>query len=142
MCLYGGSSFYSRYAMLRNTCLIASLLLLTASVGCDDDGGTTPTGLGVVLYQDTNYRGDSRGIGLSAPDLDDLPGCGGAGADWNDCISSIRVPSGWEVTIFEQDNYAGPSLVLTADVPDLEQIAGPCGNDWDDCISSIQVRQR
>ena len=31
--------------MLRNSCLVASLLLLTAAVGCDDDASTTPTGL-------------------------------------------------------------------------------------------------
>ena len=127
--------------MLRNSCLVVSLLLLTASVGCDDDSSTTPTGMTVIMYQNTNYSGDSRALIQNAPDLDDYPGCGGAGADWNDCISSIRIPSGWSITIFEQDNFAGPSMTLTADVPDLERIAGPCGNDWDDCISSIQVRQ-
>ena len=126
--------------MLKKTCF-AVLLSLPIAVGCDDDGTTTPTGTTIVLYQDTNYRGDSRAMVASAPDLDDLPGCGGASADWNDCISSIRIPSGWQITVFEQDNYAGTSMTLTADVPDLEQVAGPCGNDWDDCISSIQVRQ-
>ena len=77
----------------------------------------------------------------SAADLDDYPGCGGSSDDWNDCISSIRIPAGWSLTVYEQDNYAGTSTTLTADVPDLERITGPCGNDWDDCISSIQVRQ-
>ena len=127
--------------MLRQSSLIASLLLMTVAVGCDSDSPTTPTGVTVVIYQDTNYRGDSRALIASAPDLDDLPGCGGAGADWNDCISSIHIPNGWQITVFEQDDYAGPSTTLTADVPDLEQLPGPCGNDWDDCISSIQVRQ-
>ena len=127
--------------MLRRGCLVATLLLMTVVAGCDDDSPTTPTGTSIVIYQDTNYRGDSRALVNSAPDLDDLPGCGGANDDWNDCISSIRIPSGWQITIFEQDNYEGPSTTLTADVPDLEQRAGPCGNDWDDCISSIQVRQ-
>jgi hypothetical protein len=77
----------------------------------------------------------------SVADLDSLPGCGGAGADWNDCISSIRIPAGWSVTVYEQDDYVGTSTTFTADVPDLERVPGPCGNDWDDCISSIQVRQ-
>jgi Peptidase inhibitor family I36 len=125
--------------MLRRI-LVATLLLMTVAVGCDDDGPTTPTGNSVVLYQDTNYRGDSRPLIANAPDLDDLPGCGGANDDWNDCISSIRIPAGWQITVFEQDNYGGASATLTADVPDLEQRPGPCGNDWDDCISSIQVR--
>ena len=127
--------------MLRKSSLVASLLLITVAIGCDSDSPTTPTGATVVIYQDTNYRGDSRPLIASAPDLDDLPGCGGAGADWNDCISSIHIPSGWQITVFEQDDYAGPSTTLTADVADLEQVPGPCGNDWDDCISSIQVRQ-
>ena len=126
--------------MLNKSCLVV-ILSLVAVVGCDDDASTTPTGTSVVIYQDTKYRGDSRPLVSSAPDLDNLPGCGGAGADWDDCISSIRVPAGWQVTLFESDNYSGASTTLTADVPDLELVPGPCGNDWDDCVSSIQVRQ-
>jgi Peptidase inhibitor family I36 len=118
-------------------------LVACAGVACDDgDNFSSPTGVIPVMYQDTDFRGDNRAIGADQPDLDDLPGCGGSGSDWNDCISSIRVPSGWEVTVFEQDDYSGTSTTFTADVNDLERVAGPCGNDWDDCISSIRVRQR
>ena len=127
--------------MLRKSLLAIPLSFATVALGCSDDGPTTPTGSTVVIYQNTDYRGDSRVLPVSAPDLDNLPGCGGAGADWNDCISSIRIPAGWSITVYDQDNYAGTSTILTADVPDLERIPGPCGNDWDDCISSIQVRQ-
>jgi hypothetical protein len=121
---------------------VAVLLLAAVAGACSDDSPTTPTGSTVVLYQDTNYRGDSRALLGNAADLDDFPGCGGAGADWNDCISSIRIPSGWEITVYDEDNYRGTSTTFTADVADLEQQSGPCGNDWDDCISSIQLRQR
>jgi hypothetical protein len=117
-------------------------VLLGAGAACDDSSPTSPTGSSIVLYQDTNYRGDSRALFSNALDLDDFPGCGGAGADWDDCISSIRIPSGWEITVYEHDNYSGANRVFTTDIPDLEQQQGPCGNDWDDCISSIQVRQR
>ena len=127
--------------MLRNSLPAITLSVVTVALGCSDDGPTAPTGSTPVIYQNTNYRGDSRVLPASAVDLDDLPGCGGAGADWNDCISSIRIPSGWSITVFDQDNYAGQSMTFTADVPDLERVPGPCGNDWDDCISSIQVRQ-
>jgi hypothetical protein len=128
--------------MLTKSALSAIVLLLTAAAGCGgSDNPTIPTATTVVLYQNTNYKGDSRALIASVADLDDLPGCGGAGADWNDCISSIHIPAGWQITVFEQDNFAGTSTTLTADVPDLEKISGPCGNDWDDCISSIQVRQ-
>jgi hypothetical protein len=127
--------------MLRKSLLAITLSSATVALGCSDDGPTAPTGSTPVIYQNTDYRGDSRVLPASVPDLDALPGCGGAGADWNDCISSIRIPAGWSLTVYEQDNYVGTSTILTADVPDLERIPGPCGNDWDDCISSIQVRQ-
>jgi hypothetical protein len=128
--------------MNRNSRAIIIGLLLMVSAACDDDSPTTPTGTAVVIYQDTNFRGDSRAVAANASDLDQLPGCGGPGADWDDCISSIRVPSGWEVTVFEHDLYSGASATFTTDIEDLERQMGPCGNDWDDCISSIQVRQR
>ena len=126
--------------MLRKSCLVAILLLPLVVTACEDDGGTTPTGTVPVIDQDTEYRGDSRPVMTNLPDLDNVPGCGGASADWNDCISSIRIPSGWQVVLFEADDYAGPSTTLTADTPDLERVSGPCGGDWDDCVSSIQVR--
>ena len=128
--------------MTKMNRLIVVGLLMAAGMACSDENPTTPTGFSVVLYQGSNYGGDSRILTQSVPDLDDLPGCGGASADWNDCISSIRIPSPYEITVFEADNYEGPSMTFTADVPDLERVTGPCGNDWDDCISSIQVRRR
>jgi Peptidase inhibitor family I36 len=117
-------------------------LLMAAGMACGDENPSTPSGISVEIYQNSDYGGDSRIMTTSVADLDDLPGCGGASADWDDCISSIRIPSPWEITVFEDDNYAGSSMTFTADVPDLERIPGPCGNDWDDCISSIQVRRR
>lgn len=125
--------------MVRKAGLVL-LLVACIAAGCDDDGPTTPTGTSVIVYQDTNYRGDSRPVVGNVPDLGELPGCGGAGAHWDDCISSIRIPAGWQVTIYDSDNYSGNSMTLTADTPDLERVAGPCGNDWDDCIDSMRVR--
>jgi hypothetical protein len=130
--------------MKRNSCpIVVVALFAVSSAACSgDDGPTTPTGTTVVIYQNTNFRGDSRVLVGNAADLDDFPGCGGAGADWDDCISSIHIPSGFEITVFEHDEYSGESTVFSADVPDLHQVRGPCGGEWDDCISSIQVRQR
>lgn len=133
---------YSRTMTWKN-CLILAGCLAVSSIACDDDGPTMPTPQTVVVYQNTEYRGDSRVlIAGNQRDLDDLPGCGGAGADWDDCISSIRIPAGWEITVFEHDDYQGASAIFSSDLPDLHQQTGPCGNSWDDCISSIQVRQR
>src|SRR5262245_37835312 len=128
--------------MTRMHCAVIVGLLAVAAASCSDDDNPTAPSNTVVIYADTNYRGNSRAMLGNAADLDALPGCGGAGADWDDCISSIRIPSGWEVTVFEHDDYTGASMTFSADVPDLERVPGPCGNDWDDCISSIQLRQR
>ena len=129
--------------MTRVCCAAFVVLLTVLSSSCsDDDNPTAPTGNTVVIYADTNFRGNSRAMLADASDLDDLPGCGGAGADWDDCISSIHVPRGWEVEVFEHDLYTGASATFTADVPDLHQESGPCGGQWDDCISSIRLRQR
>ena len=116
------------------------LLVASVAVACGDDSPTAPSGAAVVVYQDTNYRGDSRPVGANLPDLGELPGCGGAGAHWDDCISSIRIPAGWQITLYDSDNFTGNSVTLTADVPDLENVSGPCGGNWDDCVDSIQVR--
>ena len=83
--------------MIRICCAGFVVVLAILSSSCsDDDNPTGPTGNTVVIYADTNFRGNSRAMLGDAPDLDDLPGCGGAGADWDDCISSIHVPAGWE----------------------------------------------
>lgn len=130
------SQRYTPYAVL----LAAILSVATA---CDDD----PVGPseGVFVYEDPDFRGEARVFDGNQFDLRDLRGpCnqfGGEG-DWNDCISSIRVPSGWEITIFEDDSYEGDSLTLTSDAADLDDLRGPCGDDWDDCITSLQVRRR
>jgi len=129
--------------MTRVCCAGFVVVLAVLSSSCsDDDNPTGPTGNTVVIYADTNFRGNSRAMLGDASDLDDLPGCGGAGADWDDCISSIHVPNSWEVTVFEHDVYTGASATFTADVPDLHQQSGPCSGQWDDCISSIRLRQR
>lgn len=133
----------SRLLMTRICCAALVVLLAVLGSSCsDDDNPTGPTGNTVVIYADTNFRGNSRAMLGDASDLDDLPGCGGAGADWDDCISSIHVPNSWEVTVFEHDVYTGASATFTADVPDLHQQSGPCSGQWDDCISSIRLRQR
>ena len=127
--------------MLSRVGLVTVLLVAAVVAGCEDDGTTVPTGTTVIIYQDTNYRGDQRALPNSAPNLGDLPGCGGVGAHWDDCISSIRIPPGWSVTLYEGSNFTGVSTTLTTDTPDLHNVPGPCGDDWDDCADSIQVRQ-
>ena len=56
--------------MNRNSCAIIVGVLLTVSAACDDDSPTTPTGTAPVIYQDTNFRGDSRAVAADASDLE------------------------------------------------------------------------
>ena len=113
---------------------------------CGQDSPTSPTGAGITVYQDPEYRGNARTFPLEGNivDLDDITGpCGSVvDGDWDDCISSIRVPAGWQVTVFENDQNGGASVTFTADVVDLERERGPCDGNWDDCISSMTIRRR
>lgn len=130
------------HTLFRGTLFCLGLMVL-AGIACNDD----PAGPseGVIVYEDPDFRGDGRTFDGNAFDLRDLRGpCNNFNqeGDWNDCISSIRVPDGWEILIFEDDSYEGDSLTLTNDALDLDDINGPCGDDWDDCITSLQVRRR
>ena len=69
-------------------------LCAAAAGGACSDNPSTPTGALIVIYQDPNFRGDNRAVLGNEVDLDDLNGCGASGSDWDDCISSIRIPSG------------------------------------------------
>jgi Peptidase inhibitor family I36 len=131
----------------KNTAVIVGLIAVLGA-RCGDSPTTPSTSLAnslVTVYQDPEFRGNSRALMAGdQPDLDALAGpCGaGVGGDWDDCISSIRVPSGWEITLYEHDNFSGASQTFTADVNDLERRPGPCSDGWDDCASSIRIRQR
>ena len=130
--------------MARSRGLALFVLVAALSGGCGSTSPAAPTSNAVTVYADPEFRGDSRVVIGSIPELGDLGGpCGtGAAGDWDDCISSIRVPQGLEVTVYEDEDFSGASMTFTADVLDLEREPGPCSDGWDDCISSIVVRER
>ena len=89
------------------------------------------------------FRGGSSALVTDVEDLDDLVGgCFKPSAfNFDDCISSIRIPAGRQATVYEDPHDRGDSVTFTSDVADLDDVRGPCG-DWDDCISSIRVSRR
>lgn len=59
-----------------------------------------------VFYEQANFAGQSRSLGIGRYDLDliGLP---------NDCISSLRVPAGLRVTLFQDAGFSGNSITFT-----------------------------
>jgi hypothetical protein len=62
------------------------------------------------------------------------------GWDWNDRISSLRIPPGHSVILYEHENFQGASLQLTGYQSDLRVYPGP-GPDgnWNDVVSSVRI---
>ncbi len=122
--------------------LLAASIFGTACAG----GPTQPTapfGQGVSLYPDSLYRGKAVTLDGDVSDLSRLRGpCGGSDdepSQFDDCISSLRIPAGWSATLFRDRKFDGASVTYTEDVPDLDVVSGPCRPGFNDCISSIRV---
>lgn len=134
----------------RHNCLVVACVVAAAAIaGCGAELPTQPTvafGDGVTLYPDSLYRGERVTLGGDVPDLSKLRGpCQKSEDDdppasnYDDCVSSLRVPSGWTVTVFRDRGFAGGSATYTADVPDLDVVSGPCRPGFNDCVSSIRA---
>jgi hypothetical protein len=123
------------------------------AIGCADrELPMAPSNLatGIILYEHANYLGNSAHITRDIPDLRDFRGPCLSGdetadqADWNDCISSVRVAPGWRATLYRDTNYRDDSLEITEDMSNLQLVTR---HDCDkrglnDCVSSIRVQQR
>ena len=83
-----------------------------------------------TIYADVGYSGASTEI------------CGDVsfvGWDWNDTISSVRVPEGFVLVLYEHENYGGAVFTIYADDPDLREYTGPGGDGtWNDAASSLR----
>jgi hypothetical protein len=90
-------------------------------------GGVAPD----MFYEHISFNGASLSTAADLPFV---------GWEWNDRISSVRVPRGKVVVLYEHRDYGGQTLTLTNDSPDLRQFAGP-GRDrtWNDAASSIRL---
>ena len=122
----------------------AAIFVLGLVQGCST---TAPAGAteGVMVYELSGYQGQTRRLGADERDLDDVVGPCNSG-NWDDCISSIRVPAGWQAILYEHPNFDGRSLTVTSDIRDLwtENVSGwnGCGSNWDDCASSVRISQQ
>jgi peptidase inhibitor family I36 len=131
----------------RSTWYLATALFISACGGSPSAPSDAASGGGVTIFEHPKFKGVSQVLLTDVEDLDDVPGCSKGGPyvftfNFDDCISSIRVPPGWRVTVYEDPRYRGASVTFTSDVPDLDDVRGPCGDDFDDCISSIRVSRQ
>lgn len=90
-----------------------------------DFGGNNNNSGVVTLYQDCNYKGKNKALGIGYHNLGDM------GID-NDALSSIRVDNGYMITVYEDNNYKGTNAVYYDDISCLP-------HQWNDKVSSIYV---
>jgi len=124
----------------RGMWVLAMALILCACGGGPAAPSPADTGDGITIFADPQFRGSlhdparsrrrprrsRRGCSKGTTRVLDL--------NYDDCISSIRIPAGRKVTVYEDPRYRGNSVIFTSDVMDLDDVRGPCGGDWDDCI--------
>jgi hypothetical protein len=79
----------------------------------------------VMLFQHSNYRGNSQSFAPGRYDLGQI-------TIGNDQASSILVPPGYKVTLYQHARFKGTKKVFTAD-------ANYVGNDFNDVVSSLIV---
>jgi hypothetical protein len=142
-------------SVIRQALAIGALVLL---LGCQESLPLAPSELttGIVVYEHSNYLGDSAHITADIKHLRDFKGpCGEissgppsyttskAAIEWNDCISSIRLAPGWRATLYRDGDFDGDQLQVNEDMPDLKLASGDCdAGGFNDCTTSIRVFDR
>jgi hypothetical protein len=122
-----GVSMVSRLAMVGRK---AILVICAAAVMTQTPITAKRSQECATIYTDVGYGGDSTSI------------CGDTsfvGWDWNDAISSVRVPEGYVLVLYEHENFGGAVLTIYTDDPDLREYSGPGGDStWNDAASSLR----
>jgi hypothetical protein len=79
----------------------------------------------IYFYEHSNYQGSYIVINQDTVWVGD---------DFNDKLSSLKVPSGWEVILYEHSNYEGRYLAISQNTPWV-------GDDFNDLTSSVKIRR-
>jgi Beta/Gamma crystallin len=112
--------------MHRTVGVLVALVLITIIPARPRAQQTTQIGgVGITVFEDSNFRGKSATFRDDVPDLRRF--------DLNDRITSLRVTPGelWEACI--DINYGGRCQVFSGSEPDLKRRSG-----WNDEISSLR----
>jgi hypothetical protein len=137
--------------MRSPTVLSVARVVVAAAFGgaaaCGSTLPVTPTaafGEGVTLYPDSLFRGERVTLGGDVADLSKVRGpCGddseGSFTNYDNCVSSLRIPAGLTAIVYRDRNFSGASATYVTDVADLDVVTGPCKPGFNDCISSIRI---
>ena len=138
----------------RTILLIARAVVATAAgaalAACGSELPTVPTatfGEGATLYPDSLFRGERITLGGDVADLSKVRGpCGSNDGDsfsnYDDCVSSIKIPAGLTVVVYRDKNFSGATATYAADVSDLDVVTGSCKPGFNDCISSLRISKQ
>lgn len=109
---------------MRTFAMIVSMLLGVSGVSWAGQPDRGMGGVGITVFQDSDYRGRNATFREDVPELDEY--------DLDDRISSLRVAPGemWEVC--EREEYRGRCQVFSGDEPNLRE------RGWNDSISSMR----
>lgn len=118
------ASFLRLTALLVAAAAAAPIAPLVAEQRDRGDRDRAMGGIGITVYEDSNFRGRSATFRNDVPDV-------GREADLNDRITSLRVARGETWEICEHINYAGRCEIVTGTEANL-------GNRWNDEISSLR----
>lgn len=119
-------------------CIIALLLFAFCAAAADTPD---PAPHQVLLFEHTNYEGESMGFSYDN-DIADLTQWNLiSGGKWNDRISSVSIGKDTRVTFYEHVHYGGASISFEGNgensyhIPDLHSLG------WGDTVSSLKVRR-
>lgn len=104
---------------------VSSVYISNTGGGGNNNNNNNSWERGVSLYQDCNYRGNSRTLGTGYYNWNQL-------GISNDQLSSFRVPSGYSITLYTDANYRGRRISYNNDVNCLS-------SEWNDQISSVYI---
>ena len=86
---------------------------------------TEEVGVKIVAFENIDFGGASLEITGSMAYV---------GNDWNDRISSVKIPSEYKIVIYENSNFSGKYLILEGNQN--------CNSFWNDKVSSVKVMRK
>ncbi len=91
---------------------------------------TTPAPSFITVYEHCNYEGRYLNLGIGVTSYEYLNGL-----NFNDIISSVKIPQGLRVILYEHGGLHGRQITLTSDTPCL------INENFNDITSSINVQR-